>query len=89
MFVIIGFVIVLGSVFGGYLGGGGHLGVLWQPFEFLIILGAAAGAYFIGNPKSVISHTGKEVGHLFKGPKYNKESYLELLTIMYQGFKIA
>ncbi|WP_448192431.1 flagellar motor stator protein MotA [Azospirillum sp. sgz301742] len=89
MFVIIGFVVVIACVFGGYIAGGGHMGVLWQPFEYLIILGAAAGAYFIGNPKGVISHTGKEMGHLFKGSKYNKESYLELLTMMYQVFKIA
>jgi chemotaxis protein MotA len=89
MFVIIGFVVVVACVFGGYVAGGGHMGVLWQPFEYLIILGAAAGAYFIANPKSVISHTGKEIGHLFKGPKYNKDGYLELLTMMYQVFKIA
>ncbi|AWK86241.1 flagellar motor stator protein MotA [Azospirillum thermophilum] len=89
MFVIIGFVTVLGCVFGGYAMAGGHLGVLWQPFEFVIILGAALGAFFIGNPKSVVSHTGKEIGHLFKGPKYKKEDFLELLTMMYQVFKIA
>lgn len=89
MFVLIGVGIVLFSVFGGYAMAGGHLGVLWQPFEYLIILGAAVGAYCIGNPKGVITHTGKEVGHLFKGPKYKKEDYLELLTMMYQVFKIA
>ncbi|MGQ9368073.1 flagellar motor stator protein MotA [Azospirillum sp. ST 5-10] len=89
MFVIIGFAIVVGSVFGGYAMGGGHLGVLWQPFEYLIILGSAAGAYFIANPKSVITHTGKEIGHLFKGPKYKRDDFLELLTMMYQVFKIA
>ncbi|MCW2244918.1 chemotaxis protein MotA [Azospirillum fermentarium] len=89
MFVIIGFAVVLGCVMGGYLLNGGHLGVLWQPYEFLIILGAAVGAYFIGNPKSVVTHTGGELGHLFKGPKYKKEDFLELLTLMYQVFKIA
>lgn len=89
MFVIIGVLTVIGCVFGGYLAGGGHLGVLWQPFEFLIILGAALGAFFIGNSKETISHTGKELGHLVKGPKYKKDDYLELLTMMYQVFKIA
>lgn len=89
MFVIIGFAIVIFSVLGGYVFGGGHLAVLWMPFEYMIILGSAAGAYFIANPKSLITQTGKEVGHLFKGPKYNQESYLELLTMMYQVFKIA
>lgn len=89
MFVIIGFGVVLGCVFGGYIAGGGHMGVLWQPFEFLIILGAAVGGYLIGNSATTVSHTGKEVGHLFKGSKYKKEDYLELLTLMYQVFKIA
>jgi chemotaxis protein MotA len=89
MFVMVGFGIVIFSVFGGYVLGGGHMGVLWMPFEFLIILGAAAGSYFIANPKAVITQTGKEIGHLFKGPKYKKDDYLELLTMMYQVFKIA
>ncbi len=89
MFVIIGFVVVIASVFGGYVANGGHMSVLWQPFEYLIILGAAAGAYFIGNPKSLVTHTGKEIGHLFKGSKHNTESYLELLCMMYQVFKLA
>lgn len=89
MFVLIGFGVVLGCVLGGYLLNGGHLGVLWQPYEFLIILGAAVGAYFIGNPKSVVTHTGGELGHLIKGSKYKKEDFLELLTMMYQVFKIA
>ncbi|MBV5335583.1 flagellar motor stator protein MotA, partial [bacterium] len=89
MFAIIGLVTVLGCVFGGYLAGGGHIGVLWQPFEFLIILGAAVGAYLCGNSKETVAHTGKEVGHLFKGSKYKKEDFLELLTMMYQVFKIA
>ncbi|MFC5357421.1 flagellar motor stator protein MotA [Azospirillum himalayense] len=89
MFVMIGFGVVVFSVFGGYVLGGGHLGVLWMPFEFMIILGSAAGAFLIGNPKAVVTHTGKELGHLFKGPKYKKDDFLELLTMMYQVFKIA
>ena len=43
MFFIIGFIVVFGSVVGGYLALGGHLDVLWQPFEFVIIGGAAIG----------------------------------------------
>jgi chemotaxis protein MotA len=89
MFAIIGLAVVVGCVFGGYIAGGGHMGVLWQPFEFLIILGAAVGAYLCGNAKETVAHTGKEIGHLFKGAKYKKDDYLELLTMMYQVFKIA
>ena len=89
MFFIIGFIIVTGWVLGGYMGVGGHLDVLWQPFEFVIIFGAAIGAFIIGNPKQVITGTGKSLGKLLKGSKYNKQSYLELLAMMYAVFKLA
>jgi chemotaxis protein MotA len=89
MFFIIGFVVVAGSVVGGYVALGGHLDVLWQPFEFVIIGGAAAGAFVIANPKSVIGATAKSFGILLKGPKYNKESYLELLSVLYSVFRLA
>ena len=49
MLVIVGYLIVLGSVFGGYMMMGGHLGVLYQPLELLIIGGAAVGAFVAGN----------------------------------------
>ena len=89
MLFIIGLVIVLGSVIGGYLGVGGHLGVLWQPFEFVIILGAGIGAFILGNTKPVISGSLKAMGTLIKGPKYNRDGYLELLGVLYSVFKLA
>ena len=89
MFLIIGFIVVIGSVIGGYMGGGGHLEVLWQPFEYVIIMGAAIGAYLIANPAAVLGATGKGIGHAIKGSRYNKEAYLELLSMMYQIFKLA
>ena len=49
MRLIIGAIIVFACVFGSYAAMGGHLEVLWQPFEFVIILGAAIGAFIIGN----------------------------------------
>ena len=59
MFLIIGTVVVLASVFGGYIGQGGHMEVLWQPFELLIIMGAAV-AFNAGDsawPKSTYGMT--------------------------------
>ncbi len=50
MFAIIGMVVVIGAVLGGYAAPGGHLDVLWQPFEFVIIFGAGVGAFLITNP---------------------------------------
>ena len=89
MFFIIGFVVVFGSVVGGYMGAGGHLDVLWQPFEFIIIGGAALGQMLIGSPKKVIGGLGKSFGKILKGGKYSKDSYLELLSVLYSVFRLA
>ncbi len=89
MFLIIGSIVVMVSVLGGYAAMGGKLGVLWQPFEAVIIVGAALGALVIGNPKSVLIRTAKSIGHAIKGARYDKDDYIELLTMMYQLFRTA
>ena len=89
MFFIIGVLIVTASVVGGFMGAGGHMAVLWQPFEFVIIFGAATGAFLIGNPKTVLSGTAKAFGPLLKGSRYTKASYLELLGVLYAVFRLA
>ena len=89
MYVIIGSVIVLASVFGGYLANGGHLDVLLQPFEVLIIVGAAAGSFVTSNRKPVLSAAAKAVPALLKPEKYDRESFLELLSLLYSVFKLA
>ncbi|MCW8836960.1 MAG: flagellar motor stator protein MotA [Rhodospirillales bacterium] len=89
MLFIVGVLIVIGSVAGGYLGVGGHMGVLWQPFEFVIILGAAIGATVIGNSKSIITGILKSFSKLLAGPKYKAEHYSELLGVLYSIFKLA
>jgi chemotaxis protein MotA len=89
MFVIIGAAVVIVSVLGGYVGGGGELKVLLQPFEWLIIVGAAVGSFVIGNPKSVVLSFPKAIGTMLKGSRHNKNSYLELLSLLYSLFKLA
>ncbi|HYM30167.1 MAG TPA: flagellar motor stator protein MotA [Candidatus Cybelea sp.] len=89
MFLIVGALIVIISVFGGYTAAEGHIAVLWQPFEAVIIVGAAIGAFVIGNPKSVLKSAGKAIGVAMKGSRYNKTSYLELLSLLYTIFKLA
>ena len=89
MFFIIGAIVVTVSVIGGFVAIGGHLFVLWQPFEFVIICGAALGAFIIANPKSVLFGMGKAFGHILKGPRHTKESYLELLSLLYAIFRLA
>lgn len=89
MLVIIGAVVVMGCVFGAYAVHGGHMGVLWQPSEFVIILGAALGAFIIANTKANIKQTIKGLKRALKGPTYKKADYVELLSVLYQLFKLA
>jgi chemotaxis protein MotA len=85
----IGIVVILLSVLGGYMAMGGHLEVLWQPFEAVIILGAAFGAYVIGNSGPVLKQTAGIFGTLVKGSRYNKAAYVELLGLQFSLFKLV
>lgn len=89
MRLIVGTLIVFACVFGSYAAMGGHLEVLWQPFEFVIILGAAIGAFVIGNTGPVLKAVPAMLGTLVKGPKYNQQSYVELLGMQYSLYKLA
>ncbi|MGE5545496.1 MAG: flagellar motor stator protein MotA [Solirubrobacterales bacterium] len=89
MFAIIGIAVTIVSVIGGYAANGGHLGVLWQPFEFVIIVGAAVGSLLLGNPKSTILGIVKNLGMVIKGAHHKKENYVELLSMLYAVFKLA
>lgn len=89
MLFIVGAIVVILSVIGGYMANGGHVAVLWQPFEFVIIGGAAIGAFLIANPKSLLSRIGGALGSMLKGSRYDRAAYLELLTLQYSPFKLA
>jgi chemotaxis protein MotA len=84
MLVIVGYVVVMGSIFGGFALSGGHLGALWQPLELLMIFGGAMGAFFVGNNMTVIKATLKDLPSLLKGAKYSKDAYMELMALMYE-----
>lgn len=86
MFVILGYIIVFGAVLGGFLMAGGHLGVLIQPAEFVIILGAAAGAFVAANKPNVLKAAFGSLSSALKGSKYTKELYFETLTLLYMIF---
>jgi chemotaxis protein MotA len=89
MRMIVGTIIVFLCVFGGYAAMGGKLGVLWQPWEYVIILGAAIGAFVIGNPAPVLKAVPSMFGTILKGPKYTQQCYVELLGMQYSLYKLA
>ncbi|MDP3936313.1 MAG: flagellar motor stator protein MotA [Alphaproteobacteria bacterium] len=82
MFPIIGFVIVFSSCIGGFMLAGGNPLLLFQPVEFLVILGTAIGALLIGVPSHILSHLIKDIPQIFKGGKYKKQDYLEMLVFL-------
>ncbi|ODT77768.1 MAG: flagellar motor stator protein MotA [Pelagibacterium sp. SCN 64-44] len=88
MRLIIGIITVFACVFGGYSAMGGHVEVLWQPFEFVIILGAAIGAFIIANGAPVLKAVPFMFGTMFRGPKYNKAAYVELLGLQFSMYKL-
>ena len=83
MLVIVGYLVILGAVFGGFALAGGHLGALLQPVELIMIGGAALGAFFVANSGKVIKGTLKALPSVLKGSKYTKALYLELLSLLY------
>ncbi|MES2933708.1 MAG: flagellar motor stator protein MotA [Pseudomonadota bacterium] len=84
MLVIIGYIVVLASVFGGFVLAGGHIASLFQPVELLMIGGAATGAFFVGNNGKAIKATLKALPSVLKGSKYTKSLYMELMTLLFE-----
>jgi chemotaxis protein MotA len=84
MFVIVGYLVVAGAVFGGFALAGGHMAALFQPLELLMIGGAALGSFFVGNSGKTIKATVKAFPLLLKGDKYSKDSYMELMALLYE-----
>ena len=89
MFAIIGIVVVIGAVVGGYLFEGGLLMVLLQPAELIIIGGAALGTLLIANPMAILKKLFGGVLGILKGSPYSKNTYLEALKMMNALFMSA
>jgi chemotaxis protein MotA len=84
MLVLIGYVVVLGSVFGGFVLSGGHLGAMFQPVELMMIGGSAIGAFVVGNSMKVVKATFGALPACLKGSKYDKALYMELMSLLYE-----
>lgn len=89
MFVIIGLLVVFGSILGGYTMHHGHIAVLIQVSEFIIIGGAALGAMVVGNPPALIKRIFGDLLGLLKPNPYNEKAYGELLQLLYDLFQKA
>jgi chemotaxis protein MotA len=81
--VIVGYIVVCGSVFGGFVLAGGHMAILFQPIELLMIGGAAVGASLVGNNSKTLKASLKALPGIFKGSSYNKAMYMELMTMLF------
>ncbi|CAM5190747.1 Chemotaxis protein MotA OS=Castellaniella defragrans OX=75697 GN=HNR28_000441 PE=3 SV=1 [Castellaniella defragrans] len=83
MFIILGYLVVAVSVVVSYTAVGGHLGALYQPFEFLLIGGAAVGAYISGSNSASIKLLFQSIPKTLKRNPYGKAHYMQLLALMY------
>ena len=83
MIQVLGSVIVLACVLGGFVLEGGHLLALWHPTEILIIVGAALGAFLTSNPPKVSKLAFQGALSLPKGARYRRDDYVTLLKLVY------
>lgn len=89
MFALIGIVVVVGAIMGGYLMEHGNLRVLIQPAELVIIGGAAVGTVLIANPIAIVIEIAKGFGSILGGNKFGKNFYLENLKMLHDLFVSA
>ena len=91
MIGIVGIATVFAMVFGGYLAAGGKFGIIIKalPFEMMMIGGAATGAFLIANSGSEVKHTLKDIGKVFKGPKWKPDDFKDLLCLLFELVRLA
>ncbi|HHS94001.1 MAG TPA: flagellar motor stator protein MotA [Rhodobacterales bacterium] len=91
MIGFVGIAMIFVMVFGGYIAAGGKMAIILKslPFEFTMIGGAAAGAFVISNDVASIKHTLKDIGRVFKGPKWSPEDYKDLLCLLFELIRQA
>lgn len=91
MIGIIGIVTIFAMVFGGYLAAGGKLAIILKalPFEMMMIGGAAVGTFLVSNDMASVKHSIKDIGKVFKGPKWKSDDYRDLLCLMFALIRIA
>jgi chemotaxis protein MotA len=91
MFGVIGLVVIFVMVFGGYMLAGGKLGIILKamPFEMVMIGGAALGTFLLSNDLVSVKQTAKDIGKVFKGPKWKPADYRDLLCLLFELVRVA
>jgi chemotaxis protein MotA len=91
MIGIVGIIVVFVAVFGGYMLAGGNLAIVMHslPFEMLIILGAAIGAYVVSNDLTTVRKTFGDMRKVFQGPQWLAQDYQDLLVLMFSLIRIS
>ena len=91
MFGVIGIVVILVMVFGGFIIHGGKMEPILEalPFEMIMIGGAAVGAFLVSNDLAAVKHTAKDIGKVFKGPKWKPADFRDLLCLLFELIRIA
>ncbi len=83
MTIALGLLVTLGCMMGGFMFMGGHIGVIWQPGEYVIICGAALGTFIVANPVKVIKDSGKGIVEALKNAEPKEVDYLAVLGVLY------
>ena len=85
MIGIIGIIFTFGVIFGIYVMSGGKIEIILEaaPHEFPMLMGGAIGAYLVGNSTVVLKKTPKEIMKAFKGSKWKKQDYTDLLCLLF------
>jgi chemotaxis protein MotA len=81
--IIIGLVVTIGCLLGGFAAMGGHIFVIWQPWEYVIICGSALGTFFVANPISTVKDTGRAMVEAIKQATPKARDYLDVLGVLY------
>ncbi len=83
MTILLGLIITLGCMLGGFMAMGGHVMVIWQPWEYVIIFGASFGTFVVANPMKTIKDSGKALLEAFKGKIPKNDDFLAVLGLLF------
>nr|WP_244465080.1 MULTISPECIES: flagellar motor stator protein MotA [Filomicrobium] len=81
--IVIGLIVTLGCILGGFMAMGGHVAVIWQPWEYVIICGSALGTFIVANPMKTIKDAGKGLMEAFANASPKQRDYLDVLSVLF------